>query len=57
LQNKLRLDKTDAELDALIAAVCEKMKATKQKNRLTFYWLKRPARRAFLFEALTNSLW
>ncbi len=39
LQNKLRLDKTDAELDALIAAVCEKMKATNQKNRLTFYYL------------------
>jgi hypothetical protein len=33
------LDKTDAELDALIAAVCEKMKATRQKNRLTFYYL------------------
>lgn len=39
LQKKLRLDKTDAELDALIAAVCEKMKATRQKNRLTFYYL------------------
>ena len=39
LINKLRLDKTDEELDALIADVCEKMKGTRQKNRLTFYYL------------------
>lgn len=39
LQKKLGLKKTDEELDALLAATCEKMKATRQKNRLTFYYL------------------
>ena len=39
LQKKLGLEKTDAELDALISGVCEKMKASNQKNRLTFYYL------------------
>lgn len=39
LQKKLGLKKSDAELDALIAEVCEKMKASNQKNRLTFYYL------------------
>lgn len=39
LQKKLGLNKSDAELDALIAGVCEKMKASRQKQRLTFYYL------------------
>lgn len=39
LQKKLGLKKSDAELDALIADTCEKMKASRQKNRLTFYYL------------------
>lgn len=39
LQKKLGLKKSDAELDALVAGVCEKMKGVNQKNRLTFYYL------------------
>ena len=39
LQKKLGLKKSDAELDSLIADTCEKMKASRQKNRLTFYYL------------------
>ncbi|MEE9448234.1 MAG: DUF2853 family protein [Arenicellales bacterium] len=39
LQKKLGLKKSDAELDALIAATCEKMKDSRQKQRLTFYYL------------------
>ena len=39
LIKKLGLKKSDEELDALIADACEKMKATRQKNRLTFYYL------------------
>ena len=39
LQKKLGLKKSDAELDALLADTCEKMKASRQKNRLTFYYL------------------
>lgn len=39
LQKKLGLKNSDAELDALIAGVCEKMQASNQKNRLTFYYL------------------
>jgi len=39
LQKKLGLKKSDAELNALIAGVCDKMKASNQKNRLTFYYL------------------
>jgi hypothetical protein len=39
LQKKLGLKLSDEELDALIADACEKMKATRQKNRLTFYYL------------------
>lgn len=39
LQKKLGLKKSDAELDKMIADVCEKMKASRQKQRLTFYYL------------------
>jgi len=39
LQKKLGLKKSDEELDALLAQACEKMKASRQKNRLTFYYL------------------
>lgn len=39
LIKKLGLKKSDEELDALIADACEKMKASRQKNRLTFYYL------------------
>ena len=39
LQKKLGLKSSDAELDALVAGVCEQMKASRQKNRLTFYYL------------------
>ena len=39
LQKKLGLKSPDAKLDDLIASVCEKMKASRQKQRLTFYYL------------------
>ena len=39
LQKKLGLKKSDEELDALLAKVCEQMKESRQKNRLTFYYL------------------
>ena len=39
LQKKLGLSKSDSEMDALIADVCEKMKADRRKSRLTFYYL------------------
>ncbi|MCP4008583.1 MAG: DUF2853 family protein [Proteobacteria bacterium] len=39
LIKKLGLKKSDEELDALIADACQKMKASRQKNRLTFYYL------------------
>lgn len=39
LQKKLGLKKSDAQLDQLIADTCEKMKASRQKQRLTFYYL------------------
>ncbi len=39
LQKKLGLKKSDEELDALLAKVCEQMKDSRQKNRLTFYYL------------------
>ena len=39
LQKKLGLKQSDQALDALIAKVCEKMKDSRQKNRLTFYYL------------------
>lgn len=39
LQKKLGLKQSDDELDALVAKVCEQMKDSRQKNRLTFYYL------------------
>lgn len=39
LKKKLALANSDAELDASIQAVCEQMKADKQKARVTFYYL------------------
>lgn len=39
LQKKLGLKKSDEELDALVAKVCEQMKGSRQKSRLTFYYL------------------
>lgn len=39
LQKKLGLKKSEAQLDKLIADVCEKMKSSRQKQRLTFYYL------------------
>lgn len=39
LKKKLGLTQTDAELDKAIAAVSEKMKADRTKNRVTVYYL------------------
>jgi hypothetical protein len=39
LKKKLKLTQDDAELDKGIKAVCEKMKADKGKQRVTFYYL------------------
>lgn len=39
LKKKLAITGTDAELDGTIREVCEKMKADKQKQRVTFYYL------------------
>lgn len=39
LKKKLGLTNSDAELDAAIAAVGEKMKRAKNKNRVTVYYL------------------
>lgn len=39
LKKKLKLTDDDAELDKAIKAVCEKMKADKNKQRVTFYYL------------------
>lgn len=39
LKKKLALGDDDASLDKLIDAVCEQMKADKQKKRVTFYYL------------------
>lgn len=39
LKKKLGLTNPDAELDAAIAAVGEKMKNAKNKNRVTVYYL------------------
>lgn len=39
LKKKLQLTQDDAELDKGIKAVCEKMKADKSKQRVTFYYL------------------
>jgi|SRR3954447_12523659 len=39
LKKKLALTESDAELDAALKAVNEKMKADKTKNRVTVYYL------------------
>lgn len=39
LKKKLALKGDDAELDAKVKAVCEEMKPTRMKNRVTFYYL------------------
>ena len=39
LQKKLGLTNAEAELDAAVLAVCEKMKAEKFKSRLVAYYL------------------
>lgn len=39
LKKKLHLTQDDADLDKGIKAVCEKMKADKKKQRVTFYYL------------------
>lgn len=39
LKKKLKLEADDATLDKGIKAVCEKMKADKTKQRVTFYYL------------------
>jgi hypothetical protein len=39
LKKKLALGDSDAELDKAIIAVCEKMKADRDKSRVTFYYL------------------
>jgi len=39
LKKKLGLTASDAELDQAIQAVCERMKAERDKSRVTFYYL------------------
>jgi hypothetical protein len=39
LKKKLALADGDAELDKAVAAVCERMKADRDKPRVTFYYL------------------
>jgi Protein of unknown function (DUF2853) len=39
LKKKLALTGSDKELDAAIADVCAKMKADREKQRVTFYYL------------------
>jgi hypothetical protein len=39
LKKKLALTSSDAELDAAIKDVCERMKADRSKQRVTFYYL------------------
>lgn len=39
LKKKLALTATDADLDKSITAVCDRMKADKNKQRVTFYYL------------------
>lgn len=39
LKKKLARTEGDSELDAAIGAVCETMKASRQKSRVTFYYL------------------
>ena len=39
LKKKLALTDGDADLDKAVMAVCEKMKADRDKSRVTFYYL------------------
>ena len=39
LKKKLALTDGDADLDKVLMAVCEKMKADRDKSRVTFYYL------------------
>ena len=39
LKKKLALNNSDAELDQAVVEVCEKMKADRDKSRVTFYYL------------------
>ena len=39
LKKKLALGDSDAELDKAVMAVCERMKADRDKSRVTFYYL------------------
>ncbi|MEM8551958.1 MAG: DUF2853 family protein [Pseudomonadota bacterium] len=39
LKKKLGRTESDAELDAAVLEVCEKMKDTRSKSRVTFYYL------------------
>jgi hypothetical protein len=39
LKKKLALSESDAELDAAIMDVCQKMKADRDKSRVAFYYL------------------
>ena len=39
LKKKLALSDSDADLDKGIKEICEKVKADKQKDRVTFYYL------------------
>ena len=39
LKKKLALSNADAEFDAAIKDVCERMKADRSKSRVTFYYL------------------
>lgn len=39
LKKKLALAHGDAELDAAIGEICERMKADRSKSRVTFYYL------------------
>ena len=39
LKKKLALGDSDAELDKSVMAVCERMKADRDKSRVTFYYL------------------
>lgn len=39
LKKKLGLTNSDADLDLAIGEVCERMKDTKNKSRVTFYYL------------------
>jgi uncharacterized protein DUF2853 len=39
LKKKLGLSTSDAELDQAITTICEKMKAERDKPRVTFYYL------------------